>query len=753
MIGMLASGFLLACLAPTLTRVFPQTIGRLIALLPLGLFLWCLSVVPSVLVAPLRQEVAWAPQLGLTFSFQLDGLSLLMALLITGLGALVMLYAGRYLQGHRDLGRFYALLLSFMAAMLGLVLADNVFVLFIFWELTSITSFLLIGFAHQEATARQAARQGLLVTAGGGLVLLAGLIVLTQMGGSTELSVLMTRGDVLRAHEDYGLALTLILIGAFTKSAQFPFHFWLPNAMAAPTPVSAYLHSATMVKAGIYLLYRCHPGLGGTEAWQSILPLVGSITAVWAMVLACRAAQMKAMLAYSTVVALGLLTLLIGIGTPAALTAAAVLLLAHALYKGALFLIAGVVDHETGHRTLARMGGWRRRMPLTTLIAALAAASLAGVLPLLGFLAKELMLDAALQAAWGVLPALMIVAIGSVVLALNIGWRPWAGPEQPLIDGAPGHDPGPDLLFGPALLATLGLLLGLLPDQLSPLMTQVVGVPVTLIGWHGLNLPLLLSTLSLVAGVAVYRRLLTTSFTLPTGYGPEAGFDGLLARLLIGAQLVTQTLQSGYLRRYLLIILFSLMALVGSVLWGSSLWAAFEVSALLTPLAWHEPLIIAVLVLATLMAARATSRLAALAALGVLGFMVMLLYVLFSAPDVAITQVLVETLTVILLVLALHRLPPYLALSPRWARWRDIGVASLVGSMMTLLILITQQTRFYDSLAPWFIERSVSEGYGRNVVNVILVDFRAFDTLGEIAVLSLAALGVMAMIRFRYEDR
>ncbi|MDP1775127.1 MAG: proton-conducting transporter membrane subunit, partial [Moraxellaceae bacterium] len=339
------------------------------------------------------------PSLGIQLSFWLDGLSLLMALLITGIGTLIFIYAGTYLKGHQDLGRFFVFLLSFMAAMLGLVLSDNLISLFVFWELTSITSFMLIGFSHTDANARRCAMQGLYVTVGGGLVLMAGFIVFASMGGSYELSELLQDGDLIRDHGLYTLALLLILCGAFTKSAQFPFHFWLPNAMAAPTPVSAYLHSATMVKAGIYLLARLNPGFGGTELWTLMLCGAGGITMLMGIFLAARHTGIKKVLAYSTIMALGTLTMLIGIGSDTAIIAAMTFLLAHSLYKGALFMIAGIIDHEAGSKDFATIEGLRHVMPLTALAAGLAALSLAGVFPFFGFVAKELLFESSLGSA------------------------------------------------------------------------------------------------------------------------------------------------------------------------------------------------------------------------------------------------------------------------------------------------------------------------------------------------------------------
>ncbi|MFB3140368.1 MAG: proton-conducting transporter membrane subunit, partial [Candidatus Acidiferrales bacterium] len=385
------SGFVMALAAPWLHRIARSTSGWVLALFPLALTVYFAGQAGRVAAGEvLAVSIDWVPSLGIALSFYLDGLSLLFALLISGIGALVVVYAGGYLAGHAHLGRFYAFLLMFLASMLGLVLANNVITLFVFWELTSVSSYLLIGFEHEREAARQAALQALLVTGLGGLALLAGLLLLGQAGGSMELSELLTRGEAIQAHPFYAPILLLILAGAFTKSAQFPFHFWLPSAMEAPTPVSAYLHSATMVKAGIYLLARFNPVLGGTELWFYIVTAAGAATMLVGAYLAFQQSDLKRILAYSTMSALGMMVLLLGLGTELAVKAAIVSILVHALYKGALFLVAGAVEHETGTRDVDRLGGLRRAMPITAAAAALAALSMAGLPPLFGFIGKEM---------------------------------------------------------------------------------------------------------------------------------------------------------------------------------------------------------------------------------------------------------------------------------------------------------------------------------------------------------------------------
>lgn len=759
------SGFLLALFTPWLCRLSGRHSGWLLSLLPASLFFYFLGFLPDVQHDALVMRYPWVPALDIQLSFLVDGLSLLFALLISGIGFFIIIYTGNYLAGHRHLGRLQMLLLAFMASMLGLVLSDNLISLFVFWELTSITSCLLIAFNHEDARARRSALQGLYVTVAGGLALMTGFILLAMAGGSYELSELLTQGEALREHGSYLTILLLILAGAFTKSAQFPLHFWLPNAMAAPTPVSAYLHSATMVKAGVYLLARLHPALGGTDPWFVILSLTGAVTMFAGVFLALRNTGIKRVLAYSTVMALGTLTMLIGIGTALAITAAMAYLLAHSLYKGALFLIAGIIDHETGARDFLDTGGLRRALPLTAACAVLAALSLGGVLPLFGFIAKELVLDATLKAPLlSVVLTTFTVAVAAmgIAVAAMVGIRPWFGQRQTA--DRPIHEAPPALLAGPVVLASLGLLFGMAAPLvesglLGAAISASYGAPVSkgLSLWHGVNLPLLLSIASLLAGGLLYSMLTRfrqyTAFAdrLAARIGPEALYDRFMGALLAVAGWQTRILQNGYLRYYLIIMLLTTVGLIGAVLFLHQDTLAMRPD--FSGIRLHELAIVATLLLATGLAITSSSRLAAVASLGAVGFTVALLYVLFSAPDLGITQVLVETLTVILLVLVLFRLPGFLKLSSTALRLRDGAIAIAVGVTMTTLMLAANSISLQESIATYFVEQSQPLGHGRNIVNVILVDFRALDTLGELFVLALAATGVLAMIRFRAEDR
>jgi multicomponent Na+:H+ antiporter subunit A len=755
------SGFGLSLTAPWLHRLGRGATGWLIALLPLSLTAYFATLVPQVAAGQtLTVSYPWAPSLGVSLSFAVDGLSLLFALLISGIGTLVIIYAGGYLAGHAQLGRFYTYILMFMAAMLGLVLANNLITLYVFWELTTVSSYLLIGFKHDSEKARKAAQQSLLVTGAGGLALLPGLIMLGQAGGSLELSELAMRGDTITAHPLYMGILVCILLGAFTKSAQFPFHFWLPGAMEAPAPVSSYLHSATMVKAGVYLLARLSPAIGGTPAWQMTLSTVGAATLLLGAYLALQQTDLKRLLAYSTVSALGTLVLLIGIGTSYAITAAMMFLLAHALYKGALFMSAGVVDHETGTRDVLSLGGLRRAMPIVWVAAGLAALSMAGMFPFSGFIGKELAYVALLDSPlWGT--ALTTVAVlGNVLMVLVAGvvWvKPFFGP--PVETPKHVHEAPISMWLGPVLLAGLGLIAGLLPSTAQPLVlpatVAALGEPYeyTLVLWPGINLALILSVITVALGVVAYLgrntlRETTVRLARVASWGPERGYQQSLDGLNWIATTQTQLLQSGYLRVYVIIIMAISVALVAFTAVDR---VAIPLPSTALDIRIYEIAIALAILAGAFTMTRATSRLAAVASLGVVGYGVALIFMLYSGPDLAMTQFAVETLSVILFVLVLYRLPRFVSFSSRPTRIRDILIAFTVGTMMTLLTLAAIATPFQSQLANSFNENSVPLGNGRNIVNVILVDFRGFDTLGEITVLAMAAIGVYALLALRPE--
>lgn len=739
-------------LAPVLVRRWPRVGPRLLALLPLVGFLHLARLVvehPEGLI----RRLDWVPGLGVELGLRLDGLSWLMAALVLGIGTLVVAYAAEYLRGEARQPRFMATLLAFMLAMLGLVLADDVILLFVFWELTSITSFLLIGYDHEDRKSRDAAFQGLFITVAGGLALLVGLIVLGEAAGSYRLSDWLTQGAALAAHPQAGLAFVFIALGCLTKSAQFPFHFWLPNAMAAPTPVSAYLHSATMVKAGVFLFARLHPVLGEHPWWDALIP-IGAFTALFAAWMAFRADGLKRILAYTTVMALGTLTLLLGLGQP---QAAVAFLLAHALYKGALFLIAGILTHETGAKNVSEVSGQRRALPLTFAAALLAAASGAGLMPWFGFIAKELLLEATVHGA--PLLAGMVILTAALVAAMlfTVALRPFLGTPRAPRPQAQVHEAGPWLLAGPLVLALLGTLFGLLPGLAESGLLRAAAIsvgdaaPKSLALWHGVNAAFLASLASLGLGVLLWT--LWPRFRVRLGspawdrWGPEAGYDALLRLLQRLSTRSTSTLQSGLLRRYVAITLLSTVVLL--VL---TLVFRFD-GTLALPVFAAPPLVPAALaagiLLMAVLALQGDNALRAALLLGAVGFGIALIYLWLSAPDLAITQVLIETLTTILLVLILFRLPPMRKLSSFPQRAVDLVLATAVGTTITVVMWQLLAAAPPEAISEWLVANSVDGGHGRNVVNVILVDFRALDTLGEIYVLALAAVGVFALLKGR----
>ncbi|MEM0945374.1 MAG: proton-conducting transporter membrane subunit, partial [Pseudomonadota bacterium] len=534
--------------------------GLALAAIAIGVFALVVGQAPAV-SAGMAPSVAWpwVPALGVELAFRLDGLSLIFALLVPGFGALVAIYAGRYLRGHTHLGRFYLYLGAFMAAMFGVVVSDDVILLFVFWELTTVSSFLLVGFSHGAKISRRNAWQALLITGAGGLALLAGLVILSVMAGSTRLSaIIATEG--LADHALYPAALGLILLGAFTKSAQVPFHIWLPGAMAAPTPVSAYLHSATMVKAGVYLLARLHPALSGGDAWFWALSIAGGTTMLMAAFLALRQTDLKAALAYTTLMALGSLVMFLGASSTVAIAAAVTLIVVHAFYKAALFLIVGAIDHQTGTRELSQLGGLWRQMPLTSLAAVLAAGSMAGFPPFLGFIGKELKYEGALAIAGEpvILAGAAVVANALMVaLALVVIFRVVFGRQPAALSEV--REAPPALWIGPILLAIAGLLFGLMPDLLAQYLVQpaviaIVGEPqvVKLKLWHGVNVPLMMSIATVAMGAlgfVLHRQLCGALGKIPEV--AVALWDRMLDGILTGFGAITRFLQPGSLRTYL----------------------------------------------------------------------------------------------------------------------------------------------------------------------------------------------------------
>lgn len=742
-------------LAPLLHHV---AVNRRVLMLPIpalvAFLLLALSAGPAVFQGnPPTLRFDWVPEIDLTFALHLNGWGLLLALLVTGIGTLILTYATGYMGGHPQASRLYTYLYAFMFAMAGLAMADHLLLFFVFWELTSITSYLLIGFNHNDPSARKNALQALLVTGLGGMALLAGCILMADTAGTWLISELAAKSPQIISSPLYPAILTLVLVGAFTKSAQFPFYFWLPNAMAAPTPVSAYLHSATMVKAGIFLMGLMLPILGGTQAWILTLTIVGGITLLIGAVFGMRQTDLKKILAGTTLAILGMLTLLLGIGTEKAVLAAVLVLLGHALYKATLFMVAGSIDHETGTRDTRMLGGLRSTMPLTAAAAGLAALSKMGLPPFYGFLGKEYAYKSTLhsQADIALTTILLVGSALLLCLAIRTGILPfWQKKSSQSLPKHP-HEAPPSMLIGPLILAGIGLVVGILPFLFSPLVSQactaILGYSVepTVKIWAGFNLPLLLSAITLILGLLIFY-FRSHIFSLQKKLAPpgaEAAYDLIFKSVLSFAHWQTRTLQSGYLRNYLIIIIVATGALILTKLFRFGGFSDLAIVNSLTPTG-----IVAVflMIAATILAIIAKSRLTALIALGTVGYGVALIFALFSAPDLAITQILVETLTVVLFAWVVHKLPEYRALSSKRSNLFDATLATLSGIVVTVLVLKSKSLSLGDRMSDTLTDMSYPLAHGANVVNVILVDFRALDTWGEICVLAIASIGVWSLL-------
>lgn len=744
--------------------------ARAIVALPVALFAWLCTMIPQVARGEtLHWGVAWLPQRGIEFGFLVDGLSLLFALLITGIGSFIFLYSSEYMRGHRQVGRFTAFLVGFMLSMLGLVLSDNLIALFIFWELTTITSFLLIGYSHEDATARRAALQGLIVTGAGALAMLAGFVLLGHAAGTYSLREMLAQPGGVTGHPAYPAILVLVFAGAFTKSAQFPFHFWLPNAMAAPTPVSAYLHSATMVKAGVFLLARMTPILGGTGAWTDTLTIVGSVTAVYAAAVALTKTDLKQILAYTTVMALGVCTMFLGLPwesgkLPASVVAALTFVVAHALYKAPLFMVAGAIDHATGTRDIRQIRGLARAMPWSFAAAVLAGLSVVGMPPFLGFAGKELLYSSALESSvWPYATSAIYVAnVLLVAAALVVTLTPFLGSlsnksRQPVEGSWP-------LWIGSLVLGCCALVAGLFPGPLreyliSPAAAAVHGSRLEHLvsHTHGLSPVLLLSVLTWLAGALIYARgsaLLAglSRFLARLPVSGDRSYDAFMNGIATFSARLTQVMQCGIQRRYLLIVFSALGLGLTATIWikGTVIWPTEIPKA--TFVEWGLAVLIIASAIETI---RAKSRLLAICALGVVGAGTALIFLLFGAPDVAMAQFTVETLIVVIVAIVLLKLPDFRGeVRPTGlGRVRDALVSAVVGGATALTVMAVTAEPPQLALTKYFETAAVPEGFGRNIVNVILVDFRALDTLGEITVLGIASVAAYMLVARRTRRR
>ena len=773
LIAIVAAPFLAALIAAVLPANARNSEAWLSGILSVVLLAATFSLYPHIADGGVvRHEIEWLPVLGLNIVLRIDGLAWLFCVLITGIGLLVVLYARYYMSPKDPVPRFFAFLLAFMGAMLGIVTAGNVIQLAIFWELTSFTSFLLIGYWYHRSEARDGARMALIVTATGGLALFAGVLVIGHIVGSYDLDVILSSGGAIRNHSLYPVALVLLLLGAMTKSAQFPFHFWLPHAMAAPTPVSAYLHSATMVKAGVFLLVRFWPVMAGTDAWFWIVTFAGLITLMLGAYAALFQRDLKGLLAYSTISHLGLITTLIGMSTPLALVAAIFHIANHATFKASLFMAAGIIDHETGTRDMRRLSGLLRYMPITGALAMIASAAMAGVPLLNGFLSKEMFFTetAAYNPNAFVNMALPVGAtlagMFSVAYALRLVHGVFFGPRPQDLTKEP-HEP-PALMRRPIeLLVLICLAVGIFPAfTIGPFLAAAV---VSVLGpatpeyslsiWHGFNLPLLMSIVALVGGILVYVALFRYLAGDLDGPPFLRRFRGqrIFEKILVTATWRWARVLEGVFGTRRLQPQLAIMIALAIVAGGLPLWS--RIGTIVPPPSPFDPVFVLVWIVGAACALGAAykakfHRVTAMILLGGAGLITCVTFVWFSAPDLALTQLVVEIVTAVLILLGLRWLPqrlPNPALDSGWAyrlrRYRDSIVATMAGLGIAIVSYLIMTRPAMDGISSFFLENAYTGGGGTNVVNVMLVDFRAFDTFGEIVVLGAVALTVYALLR------
>ena len=782
--------FLAALFVPYIYKRVPsRNVGWFVMVVPLTLFIVLASYIPSVAGGKTYiHTIKWIDSAGINFTTYLDGLSMIFGLLITGVGSLVILYSIYYLSEREALGRFYVYLLMFMGAMLGVILSDNLMVLYVFWELTSISSFLLIAFWYHRKKSRSGAQKSMLITVSGGVGMLAGFIMLHAMTGSYSVREII---GTIGQYTDENLflpAMLLVLLGAFTKSAQFPFHIWLPDAMEAPTPVSAYLHSATMVKAGIYLVARFTPVFGGEAVWFYTVTGVGIFTLFWGSVNAVRQTDLKALLAYSTISQLGLIMSLFGLGSAAlnegysadsviytqATFAALFHLINHSTFKGALFMVVGIIDHQVGTRDIRRLGGLMTLLPVTFTIAVIGSFSMAGLPPFNGFLSKEMFFESvliirnldifAMGPLWGSLIPIVawIASVLTFVYSMIIVFQTFLGKHQPNRLDRKAQEAPVGMLVAPSILALFVVGIFFYPNVvgsylLSPAMAAVYppfegakGLVPHISVWHGFNTPLLMTFGVVILGSILYifLRFWRGIYTIvPMRWSLDTAYNGLLSQLENGSAFLTRTYMTGYLRDYFAyIFIFFIVTVGGGLLWTGGFSIDFSNDA---PITINEYIIIFVMMGASIAIIFAKSRITAILLNGVLGYSIAILFVVFRAPDLALTQIVVETVTTALFLLCFYFLPEWS--KEKASRSLKIGkgiIAVSVGTVVTVLALIVQGNKMFDSVSSYF-ENAYELAGGKNIVNTILGDFRAFDTMLEVVVLFIAGIGVFTLIKLK----
>lgn len=783
--------FLFTLFVPLLNKSFRRVhTGWFVLIIPLLLFVYFLGYFPlDPAMAPVIHSIPWIPSLDIHFTLHLDGLALLLLLIITGIGALVVLYSIYYMSMEREaLHNFYIYLLLFMGAMLGIVLSDNLLVLYVFWEMTSVSSFLLIAYWYQRGRSRYGAQKSMLITISGGFAMLLGFLMLYTASGTLSVRELIAMSGQLSEHGLFLPAMLLVLLGAFTKSAQFPFHIWLPDAMEAPTPISAYLHSATMVKAGVYLVARLTPVFGGNIEWFGIITTVGAITLFWGSFMAIRQTDLKALLAYSTISQLGLIMCLLGIGSNAlnadyseqallfsgAALAAIFHLFNHSIFKGCLFMVIGILDHETGTRDIRKLGGLMGIMPVSFTLTVIGGLSMAGLPPFSGFLSKEMFFTGVLTAARNmndwlvVLPIVAWVAsILTFVYCLILVFRTFTGKYQPeRLDKTP-HEAPIGMLIPPGVLALLVIVFFFIPNVvgaslLRPAMHSILPqlvedggtFDVHISAWHGFNMELAMTAGIIALGSLLYIYLKKWSGiydNLPRRFTLNNLYDSGLNSIERASLRFTNTYMTGFLAHYLSYIFIIMICLTGGTLLGQGVFALnMENNSEIAP---YEYVLGISMVIAAVFVVFSTSRLMSIIAVGAVGYIVSLMFVLFRAPDLALTQLVVETITTALFLLCFYYLPKMRRELTRLRFKLSSLVISLgVGISLTLIGLSVQDHNLFEPIKSYF-ENSYQLAGAKNIVNAILVDFRAFDTMLEIVVLFTAGIGVYNLIKLRQARR
>lgn len=789
------SPFLLAIFIPIFYKHFRKIhTGWFVLPLPIVLFSYFLTFLSKTKHhGRVVETMPWIPSLNVDFQVMLDSLGLLFALLITGIGSLVVFYSIYYLsKEHEKLNTFYIYLLLFMGAMLGVVLSENLIVLYMFWEFTSFSSFLLIGYWYTREKSRYGAQKSMLITVLGGLSLLGGIILLYLMTGTFTISEIVSQSSDLYQNPLFIPALVLVLLGAFTKSAQFPFHIWLPDAMEAPTPVSAYLHSATMVKAGIYLVARMSPIFAESALWLWLVAGIGIITLFWGSFSAVKQTDLKAILAFSTVSQLGLIMSLLGVGAAAlhfesigdinytVATAAAVFhLINHATFKGSLFMVVGIIDHETGTRDIRRLGGLMNFMPITFTLAIIGAFSMAGLPPFNGFLSKEMFFSGMVRIAkfelfsfdtWGILFPIVawVASVFTFIYSMIIVFKTFSGKFQPEKLEKRPHEAPFGMLVPPIILASLVVIFGIFPNILShslieptiatilpSLLKEKEYFNVHIVFWHGPTLELFMTIGVVVLGIILYKTLSNWNKLyqlFPEKLTLNKLYDSILEVSQTGAMKLTKGYMNGFIRTYLVYIFFFLIVILGFTLYWKD---AFKMeTSNVASIGIYELILAVIIAISSVTILFAKSRLTSIILLGAVGYTVALLFVVFRAPDLALTQLVIETVSVALFLLCFYHLPK-LKRNEEHVGFKAVNllISLGVGTVVTLIALSAHSHKLFPSISQYYIENTYKKAGGENMVNVILVDFRGFDTMFEICVLAIAALGIFSMIRLRLTRR